>query len=70
MNLDTNNSDRIAELERQVRELTERLEGKPIVRPFPPKATACGPCLATMQRGGVAICGCTAFGPQITCAVA
>jgi hypothetical protein len=69
MNLNPANA-RIAELERQVRELTERLESRPIVRPSGAKAAMCGSCEATARCGGTPVCGCIAFGPTITCAVA
>jgi hypothetical protein len=70
MKVNVNGDDRIAELERQVRELTERVEGQPIVRPFPPKAAMCRSCTLAVQRSGYAVCGCIAFGPTITAAVA
>jgi hypothetical protein len=70
MKVNLNGDDRIAELERQVGELTERLGGQPVVRPFPPKAAMCRSCALAVQRSGYAVCGCIVFGPTITAGVA
>lgn len=70
MNVNLNGDGRVADLERQVRELKERLALLESPRIPAAQDTMCGSCRATLLRGGSPVCGCTTYGPKIMCAVA
>lgn len=62
VNLSAN--DRVADLERQVRELTERIGQGPVPLTKDPM---CQRCREAIERGGFAVCGCISHS-QIICA--
>lgn len=64
VNLSSN--DRTAELERQVRELTERSGQSQVALTKDPM---CQRCREAIEHGGLAVCGCISHS-QIICAVA